>query len=563
MYSTEYELLSDIADILRNDGVASYDIARALAFLSMWSVWRNEEYGSVLWNEQQPDMRSAFNLMAEHLGNNAHGSAMWSSSLPEALSGATIAAIQNRLNAQSSISPPALAEALILLNEKLGNHDQLINLDFGRFLAHICAPGDQAIALNFEGSVAALIAIKAPEKAILRVHACYPHVAAVSYLLKAELHHDHSVGSETPDTESDFVISAPPLGMSGFSKTSKLKSDELATLRTARECKQRGVVCVAPSLLASRSAMTVREELLNNNWLDAVIGLPRGSFSVTATAPVLLVIDKNRHSEDPIQFWEIEVPKTEAELTNVVDAIERKEVDSRGATSSLTDIIKNDYDLTIHRYKLGQAAQKLTDLDGSVSLDGVADIVRAQSIKDATESQSTDEFFLEAAVRDITESGLLGLPEKEVRVDKKQQRRAQSQRVYPGDILLAVKGSVGRVAFVDDSCGPNWIAGQAFIIIRPKSKAISTPYLYRYLSSELIQEYLQESATGAVMTILRASDVSNIQVPLPTPDLKASVESTHEAILAEYATIEEHRDTIRRLEQQNWTLNNSNGATHD
>jgi hypothetical protein len=563
VYSTEYELLSDIADILRNDGVASQDIAGALSFISMWSAWSDEEYGSVLSDEKQPDMRSSFNLVVEHLGNNAQGLAMWFYNLPEALSGVAITAIRNRLNSQPSKSRPALAEALILLNEKLGNPDQSINLDFGRLLAHICSPGGQAIALNFEGSVATLAAMESPEKAILKVYACHPHVAAVSYLLKAELHHDHLVGSETPDAESDFVISVPPLGMSGFSKTSKLKSDELATLRTARECKQRGVVCVAPSLLASRSAMTVREELLNNNWLDAVIGLPRGSFSVRATAPVLLVIDKNRHSEDPIQFWEIEVPKTEAELTDVVDPIKHKRVDGRGATSSLTDIKKNDYDLTIHRYKLGQAAQKLTDLDGSVSLDGVADIVRAQSIKDATESQSTDEFFLEAAVRDITESGFLDVPQKKVGVDKSQQRRAQSQRVYSGDILLAVKGSVGRVAFVDNSCGPNWIAGQAFIIIRPKSKAISTPYLYRYLSSELIQEYLQESATGAVMTILRASDVSNIQVPLPTPDLKASVESTHEAILAEYATIEEHRDTIRRLEQQNWTLNHSNGAIHD
>ena len=129
MYSTEYELLSDIADILRNDGVASHDIAGALAFLSMWCVWSDKEYGSVLWNEQQPDMRSAFNLVAEHLGNNAHGSALWSSSLPEALSGMTIAAIQNRLNTQPFKSPSALAEALILLNEKLGNIDQLIKIN--------------------------------------------------------------------------------------------------------------------------------------------------------------------------------------------------------------------------------------------------------------------------------------------------------------------------------------------------------------------------------------------------------------------------------------------------
>jgi hypothetical protein len=187
--------------------------------------------------------------------------------------------------------------------------------------------------------------------------------------------------------------------------------------------------------------------------------------------------------------------------------------------------------------------------------------VRAQNLKATDESELTT-VFLEASVRDITESGRMGTPLKLTHVDKTQLRRAQNQRIYPGDILLAIKGSVGRLAFVDGSCGENWIAGQAFMIIRPKGTAVSTPYLYRYLASELIQEYIEETATGTVMAILKAADVSNILVPLPDPDLKISVESTHAAILAEYAAVEEHRDTIRRLEQQNWTLNHSSETTH-
>jgi hypothetical protein len=79
----------------------------------------------------------------------------------------------------------------------------------------------------------------------------------------------------------------------------------------------------------------------------------------------------------------------------------------------------------------------------------------------------------------------------------------------------------------------------------------------------LIQEYIEETATGTVMALLKAADVSNILVPLPDPDLKVSVESTHAAILAEYAAVEKHRDTIRRLEQQNWTLNHSNETAHE
>ena len=121
---------------------------------------------------------------------------------------------------------------------------------------------------------------------------------------------------------------------------------------------------------------------------------------------------------------------------------------------------------------------------------------------------------------------------------------------------------MGRVAFVDDSCGDNWIAGQAFIIIRSKGTAVSTPFLYQYLASELIQEYIQETATGAVMALLKAADVSGIPVPLPSAETREAVEATHKKILAEYESIQEHRDTISRLKLQNWSLRSAKGATN-
>jgi hypothetical protein len=308
--------------------------------------------------------------------------------------------------------------------------------------------------------------------------------------------------------------------------------------------------------------MDVRVELINNNWLDAVIGLPKNTFLNTGVPPVVLVIDKTRQKGAPIVFIEAGVPQTDDDRKKLVTSVRDKKPSKQGATASQSDIQKNDYDLTISRYKLGLATLKLEQLENTVSLDGVAEIVRAQNLKATDESELTT-VFLEASVRDITESGRMGTPLKLTHVDKKQLRRAQNQRIYPGDILLAIKGSVGRLAFVDESCGENWIAGQAFLIIRPKGTAVSTPYLYRYLTSELIQEYIEETATGTVMALLKAADVSNILVPLPAPDLKVSVESTHAAILAEYAAIEEHRDIIRRLEQQNWTLNHSNETAHE
>ena len=557
MYSTEQKVLKGVVDILRYEGLASHDLADELSLLTAWAAFSHQQYGDVHWNEQQPDLRCAFNRMSESLGEA--GQVFETSRLPNKLSDTAISAVMDLLNSLAESSHRVFALALSAVVEGLEAPSQMLTAETGQLLAALCARGEKNVSLYYGASVPVLLALDSANKAFVTLSVMSAYPVSVGYLLEANLQFNDSAESETPSDLADFVISVPPL--QAKAKNSKLKQDELATLKVARECSVRGVVTVAPSVLNSRAAMDVRVELINNNWLDAVIGLPKNTFLNTGVPPVVLVIDKTRQKGAPIVFIEAGVPQTDDDRKKLVTSVRDKKPSKQGATASQSDIQKNDYDLTISRYKLGLATLKLEQLENTVSLDGVAEIVRAQNLKATDESELTT-VFLEASVRDITESGRMGTPLKLTHVDKTQLRRAQNQRIYPGDILLAIKGSVGRLAFVDGSCGENWIAGQAFMIIRPKGTAVSTPYLYRYLASELIQEYIEETATGTVMAILKAADVSNILVPLPDPDLKISVESTHAAILAEYAAVEEHRDTIRRLEQQNWTLNHSSETTH-
>jgi hypothetical protein len=558
VYSTEQKVLKGVIDILRQEGLVSHDLADELSLLTAWAAFSHQQHGGVHWNEQQPDLRCAFNRMSENLGEA--GQVFETSRLPNKLSNTAISAVMDLLNSLAESSHRVLALALSAVVEGLEAPSQMLTAETGQLLAALCTRGEQSVSLYHGASVPVLLALDSAEKAFVTLSVISAYPVSVGYLLEANLQFNDSAESETPSDLADFVISVPPL--QAKAKKSKLKLDELATLKVARECSVRGVVTVAPSVLNSRAAMDVRVELINKNWLDAVIGLPKGTLLNTVVEPVILVIDKTRQKEAPIVFIEADVPKNDDDLKKLVSAVRDKKTSEQGAVASQLDVQKNDYDLTISRYKLGLATQKLEKLENTVSLDGVAEIVRAQNLKATDESELTT-VFLEASVRDITESGRMGTPLKLTHVDKKQLRRAQNQRIYPGDILLAIKGSVGRLAFVDGSCGENWIAGQAFMIIRPKGTAVSTPYLYRYLASELIQEYIEETATGTVMALLKAADVSNILVPLPDPDLKVSVESTHAAILAEYAAIEEHRDTIRRLEQQNWTLSHSSETTHE
>jgi len=558
VYSTEQQALIKIAYLLRDAGIPTSRLVDEIALLTAWARASDEAFGEVSWNEQQPDLRYAFTEMAKRLGE--HGSVFEESRLLDSLSGSETNAILGCLKQLSGASGEALAKALVAIAEKVSHPGQMITMETGQFLADLCAPKKKHVVLNHEAAVPALVALEAVESVTMRMLFHSPYAISVSYLMGAEVEVGKAVGFAEAPTLSEVVISMPPLQATGFSQTSKLKSDELATIRVARECTSRGAVCVAPSVLFSRSSMKVREELINNNWLDAVIELPTGTLSNTALSPVILVIDKHREKDSPIAFVEVSEQQSPEETAHLVRSLIDRHEPKNGAFASNLDVQKNDYDLTISRYKPGLAAQELKRLKNTVLLDGVADVVRAQSLKDAEDTPGAT-LFLEASVRDISETGCLGTPLKKMHIDKKQFRRAQNQRIYPGDILLAIKGSVGRVAFVGEDCGDNWIAGQAFIIIRPKSASVSTPYLYRYLASELIQEYIQEVATGGVMALLKAAAVSDIPVPLPEPEVLKSVEETHQRILAEYEVIKKHRDTVSRLELKNWPLNAEKGAS--
>lgn len=550
-HSIEKTVIGHVAQTLHKEGIPSKEVADGLALLLKWTLYSHKARGDLDWNEQQPDLRFAFEHLASQL--EPFGHFFRESTLPIKLSGASLKVIKTQLGQLTGTSAKGLAQALVTAVAELGRSDQMVDSQLGRLLAKLGASSQEEVMLHYDDSVTALVALEHPEKATLAINSASAYLWVLSDLLGTTLIEGDDFHSDAPTGTADIVISTPPFQVVRPGKANRLKSDEQAILRVARESRTKGVVCASLGVLFSRSATVVREELINENWLDAVIGLPKGALLNTSVAPVILVIDKQRERDAPTVFIDADIPETDADINKLVDLVCNKKSGSMSATASQTDLRKNGYDLTISRYKLGQATQQLMQLEYAVSLDGVAEIIRAQSLKDAADSPNA-EVFLEASVRDISESGRMNAPEKKVHVDKKNLRRAQSQRLYPGDLLLAIKGSVGRIAFIEDTNGEPWVASQAFIIIRPTGTAVSSPYLYRYLASELIQQYIEETATGAVMKLLKAADVSKIQVPFPSPDLKLAVEATHKGILAEHDAIVEHRQNIQRMERSHWIL---------
>lgn len=120
-----------------------------------------------------------------------------------------------------------------------------------------------------------------------------------------------------------------------------------------------GVVVPHGVLFRGSSEGKIRKQLIDENLLNAVIGLPEKLFYGTGIPAAILIFSKNK-SDDSVMFIdasrEFKAGKNQNLLTekNIDKAVEtyraRKNVDKYAYVASLEEIRENDYNLNIPRY---------------------------------------------------------------------------------------------------------------------------------------------------------------------------------------------------------------------
>ncbi|MCC5895475.1 MAG: type I restriction-modification system subunit M [Alkalibacterium sp.] len=103
----------------------------------------------------------------------------------------------------------------------------------------------------------------------------------------------------------------------------------------------------------------IRQSLLENGAIDAVIGLPANIFFNTSIPTTVIILKKNRENKD-VLFIDASNDFTKAKNQNIlkdshIDKIlkvykNREEVDKYSYDASYEEIIENDYNLNIPRY---------------------------------------------------------------------------------------------------------------------------------------------------------------------------------------------------------------------
>ena len=179
------------------------------------------------------------------------------------------------------------------------------------------------------------------------------------------------------ETEFDMVVMNPPYSAKwsaaqGFLSDErfsdygvlapKSKADYAFLLHGFYHLKSTGTMAIVLPhgvLFRGASEGTIRQKLLENGSIYAVIGLPANMFYNTSIPTCIVVLKKHRDGRDVLfidaskQFEKDKKQNvmTQAHINHVIDLYkDRKSVDKEAYLASYADIEKNDFNLNIPRY---------------------------------------------------------------------------------------------------------------------------------------------------------------------------------------------------------------------
>jgi type I restriction-modification system DNA methylase subunit len=371
-------------------------------------------------------------------------------------------------------------------------------------------------------------------------------------------------GGRTPD----LLIDDPWLPPSPLDCPAAIRDSEARRVFAAHQrCSGTTYALVSAGIgfRTSRDLEFFREELVRKNWLDAVVALPAGVMGGTRIEGLLLVLKRDRRANAPIQMvaakelltpykrktarqnWESTGSKELAQLLN-----NRKE-DSYSRLVTAEELEANGFSFQVSRYLHSEddlVLQRYLDSRTTVQLGDLAEIRRPVASLGRQEDDGIE--VREVAPNDVDDSGQLRQGSKRIRLPEAALAKGRQQLLEPGDVLMSIKGGLGKVAVVQDLEHPT-VPGQAFCVVRLRPNAPLTPAaLVQYLRSAVGQTLLDKAGQRPDVAFVPIGEVKSMPVVIPHPSELQRAEALEQESVALSREVEELSRKLQRLSRQGW-----------
>ena len=184
---------------------------------------------------------------------------------------------------------------------------------------------------------------------------------------------------------------------------------------------------------------------------------------------------------------------------------------------------------------------------GTVELDKIANIYKALTCK-APADTDFKEKLCELNLNDVPESGIITSVPKEVEVELGL-KQAKRNLLIDGDVVISVKGAVGKVGFYKEG-QKKVMAGQCFAIIRSKDPDLySQELIFALLRNDDMQDYIKTKITGDKLKVLQLSELKAIPLPAATESMKAKACRITQELYDSQIKLIEIKESIKALGQ--------------
>ena len=266
----------------------------------------------------------------------------------------------------------------------------------------------------------------------------------------------------------------------------------------------------------------IREGMIKDDLLEAVIILPSGMYAYTAIPTALLVLNKQKPKERKNKVLMIDASGdfirknrrqnalTQETIFRIVNAAKKWAKEERFSTIvDRSTLEMNEYNLNASFYLNAKEIER--QLGNSIILKEVADVLPGVQVSASDLEmlkRNGTHYFLN--VKSIQDDGIVYDEDERIR-DKKVNWYGKYD-IQAGDIIMTTKGTTTKAVIVSGDFQPAFISNN-LTIIRLKKEKYNPYVLLKYLKSEIGRLVLERVTTGAGVKVINASKLGNVEIP--------------------------------------------------
>lgn len=147
-------------------------------------------------------------------------------------------------------------------------------------------------------------------------------------------------------------------------------------------------------------------------------------------------------------------------------------------------------------------------------------------------------------IQDIDDRGFIDI-RKVIRITDELHYEFRRTILNTNDLIISIVGTLGKVFVIPKELNGANIT-RAFAVIGADCKLIDTRFIYQYLNSSMIQEWLLNTATGNAQKVLNIAALKELQIPLPIIEEQRRIAEVLFVADQEIETIQKKLDCLKK-----------------